>query len=81
MSSSCVPVSVQCKKKVETGFTYFISPQQGEGMEYNKRGRGRGHGHGCDVGVGMGMVRVVVVVVGMGVGVGMSAWGKESGGE
>ena len=70
MLSSCVPVSVQCKKKVETGFTYFISPRQGEGMEYNKRGRGRG----CDVGMGVGMVMVVVVGVGMvvGMGVGMT---------
>ena len=74
-SSSCVPVSVQCKKKVEMGFTYFISPRQGEGMEYNKRGHGCGRGH--DVGVGV----VVVVVVGVVMGMGMSTWGTENGGE
>ena len=71
MSSSCVPVSVQCKKKVEMGFTYFISPRQGEGMEYNKRGRGHGRGCGRDVGMGVGMVMVVVVGMGVVVGVGV----------
>ena len=88
-SSSRVPVSIQCKKKVEMGFTYFISPRQGEGMEYNKhqhrQGCGCGHGCGRDVDVGVCLVVVLVVVVGvvvgMVMGVGMSVWGKESGGE